>query len=81
MVGSVRFANHSCEPNCSYRISEHKSKSCVRLVVVKPIMPEDEVNVFYGSDFFGKNNCDCSCDFFGFTVRQNLPLLSFLFHH
>ena len=81
MVGSVRFVNHSCKPHCSYRISEHISKSFVRLVVVKPIKSEDEVNVFYGSDFFGKNNCDCSCDFCGFTVPQNLPLLSFLFHH
>ena len=61
MVGTVRFANHSCDPNCWYQLSESKGRHFVNLIVIRDILPEEEVTVFYGDSFFGDNNGECLC--------------------
>ena len=63
IVGAVRFANHSCRPNCEYQISEWKGQHFVNLAVIRDIMPGHEVTVFYGDSFFGDNNSECLCPF------------------
>ena len=61
MIGAVRFANHSCSPNCRYQITEWKRRKCVKLQIVREILPGDEITVFYGDSYFGEGNCECLC--------------------
>ena len=62
MVGTTRFANHSCRPNCRYVVSEVGARKCIKLEILKDITTGDEITVFYSSnDFFGEGNRDCLC--------------------
>ena len=52
--------NHACVPYCRYK--EPKGKSGLAVVeVIKKIATGDEVTVFYGKEYFGKNNELCLC--------------------
>ena len=61
MLGTTRFANHSCNPNCRYTLKEVNSRRCIQLEVLKNISKNDEITVFYGPNFFGDGNQDCLC--------------------
>ena len=61
MVGAVRFVNHSCVPNCEYIVSNIKGVKCIKLKIIKNLLPGDELFVFYGSDFFDAGNRNCKC--------------------
>ena len=61
MVGPVRFANHSCDPNCEYVVTEHKNMKFVRLQILKDIEPYTEISVYYGANFFETGNSSCKC--------------------
>ena len=61
MIGAVRFENRSCSPNCRYQITEWKRRKCVKLQIVREILPGDEITVFYGDSYFGEGNCVCLC--------------------
>ena len=61
MIEAVRFANHSCKPNCKYDIKEVNNRKRVMLRLVRDISPGEELTVFYGNSIFGRNNCDCLC--------------------
>ena len=63
MIGAVRFANHSCKPNCKYDIKEVNNRKRVKLRLVRDISPGEELTVFYGNSFFGENICDCLCPY------------------
>ena len=63
MVGPVRFANHSCNPNAEYVASYYRNRKCVKLKALKNIAPGDEITVFYGNDFFGEGNWGCQCPY------------------
>ena len=58
MLGTTRFANHSCNPNCRYTLKEVNSRRCIQLEVLKNISKNDEITVFYGPNFFGDGNQD-----------------------
>ena len=62
MLGSTRFANHSCKPNCRFILKEINSRRCIQLEVIKNIFKNDEITVFYGSNFFGEGNQNCLCE-------------------
>ena len=61
MIGAVRFANHSCSPNCRYQITEWKRRKCVKLQIVREILPGEKITVFYGDSYIGEGNCECLC--------------------
>lgn len=62
LIGSIRFANHSCLNNCVFDMRFGFEKlPCVRLKVIKPIKSGEELLVSYGEDFFGNDNEDCLC--------------------
>ena len=45
-VGAVRFVNHSCVPNCEYIVSNIKGVKCIKLKIIKNLLPGDELFVF-----------------------------------
>ena len=61
MVGPVRFANHSCQPDSEYVASTYRDKKCIKLKALKTLQKDDEITVFYGDNFFGDGNWDCQC--------------------
>ena len=62
MVGSSRFANHSCRPNCKYNIVDTGRRKIIKLEIIASINFGDEITVFYSSeDFFGEGNACCLC--------------------
>ena len=62
MVGTTRFANHSCRPDCRYFVSEVGARKCIKLEIFKDITTGDEITVFYSSNnFFGEGIRDCLC--------------------
>ena len=63
LVGAVRFANHSCLPNCEFLATEHKVRKCVKLAVIRSWRPGDALTVDYGPHYFDPNNRSCKCDF------------------
>ena len=58
VVGPISFVNHDCEPNCQI---VHESSKVVRLQAIKDIEPGDELTIFYGEDYFERENKDCEC--------------------
>ena len=58
VVGPISFVNHDCEPNCQI---VHESSKVVRLQAIKDIEPGDELTIFYGKDYFERENKDCEC--------------------
>ena len=63
LVGAVRFANHSCVPNCEFLATEHKGRKCVKLAVIRSCRPGEALTVDYGPHYFDLNNKSCKCDF------------------
>ena len=62
LIGSIRFVNHSCRAKTQYyRKFPYEGSPCVRLKVIDEILPDEEITVFYGSDFFDDNNINCQC--------------------
>ena len=61
MCGSVRFVNHSCDPNCQFVVCEVGAQKCVKVEILKDIHPGEELLVYYGDDYFGENNIYCKC--------------------
>ena len=61
ICGSVRFLNHSCDPNCQFVVCELGAQKCVKVEILKDIHPGDELLVYYRDDYFGKNNIYCKC--------------------
>lgn len=57
LLGPVRFINHDCNANCKY-ISRGKH---AYVVVIKPILPGEELTCCYGPNFFGNKNENCEC--------------------
>lgn len=57
-LGPARFVNHDCNANCEIVWAE---ESQATIVAIKDIHPNDEITVFYGTDYFGENNQECLC--------------------
>ena len=57
MLGTIRFVNSDCEPNCEYDLSS--SDNIVKLRVKRKIKKNDELTVNYGQQFFGRFVCQC----------------------
>ena len=63
LVGAVRFANHSCVPNCQFLATEHNGRKCVKLTVIRSCRPGEALTVDYGPPYFDLNNRSCNSDF------------------
>ena len=46
MVGSVRFVNHSCFPNCEYEVKDWKNRKCVKLKIFPGYRSGEWINGF-----------------------------------
>ena len=55
MLGTIRFVNSDCNPNCEYDFSSFHN--IVKLRSKKVIKKNDELTVDYGSQFFGTCRC------------------------
>ena len=58
MLGSVRFLNSDCEPNCRYNFD--RMYKVVQIETINKIGKGDELLVKYGDEFFDVNECFCS---------------------
>ncbi|CAG8238148.1 unnamed protein product [Penicillium olsonii] len=58
LLGPARFVNHDCMQNCEI-VWPGESEAIV--VALKDIHADDEITVYYGSDYFGANNQECLC--------------------
>ena len=63
MLGAVRFATHSCYPNCDYLAAEHKGKSCFKLKIFRACQPGEALTVNYWLHCFDFHNVLCKCGF------------------
>ena len=62
LTGSIRSVNHSCRAKTQYyRKFRYEGFHWVRVKVIDEILPDEEITVFYGSDFFVDNNVNCQC--------------------
>ena len=62
LTGSIVFVNHSCRAKTQYYGKfRYEGSLCVRLKVIDEILPDEQVTVFSGSDFFDDNNVSCQC--------------------
>ncbi|CAO3626022.1 unnamed protein product [Cunninghamella blakesleeana] len=57
-LGPARFMNHDCESNCKFIT---KGNNSITFKVVRKIDVGEEMTAFYGSHYFGVNNCECRC--------------------
>ena len=58
VVGSISFVNHDCAPNSQF-VQEKGEVVCLQ--AVKDIEIGEEITIFYGKDYFERNNKDCEC--------------------
>ena len=58
MLGSIRFLNSHCDPNCRYYFD--KTDKVVQLETLKRITPGDELLVKYSEEFFDDEECLCA---------------------
>lgn len=57
-LGPARFSNHDCNANA--RLDSRGRESMI-VVAVRDIDVGDEINVHYGDNYFGEDNCECLC--------------------
>lgn len=57
-LGPARFANHDCDSNARLNTSGPHG---IHIVACKDIIPNEEITVSYGEDYFGVDNCECLC--------------------
>ena len=58
VVGTISFVNHDCQPNCKF-VQEKGNK--VSLQAIRDIKLGEELTIFYGNDYFERENKDCEC--------------------
>ena len=58
LFGPITLTNHSCVPNCEFDSSRSK---IVSLRAIRDIEPGEELTIFYGENYFDKNNKGCQC--------------------
>ena len=58
VFGPITLTNHSCVPNCEF---DSLGSKMVSLRAIKDIQPGEELTIFYGSNYFDKNNKGCQC--------------------
>ena len=58
-VGTARFLNHDCKPNCEFSLV---SRQQVKVKALKDIGIGQELTVFYDKNYFGLLNKDCLCE-------------------
>jgi SET domain-containing protein len=49
--GRMRFANHSCEPNCAFEKWNVRGQERCGVFTIRHIQPGDELTVDYGSQY------------------------------
>ena len=57
-LGPARFANHDCNANAKL---ESRGSEGMLVIAVRDIEVGDEINVHYGDNYFGVDNCECLC--------------------
>ena len=58
----TRFANHSCEANCSIDNVEHHGKRLIIYRAGRDIELFEEITVNYGRDYFKNKGLQCLCN-------------------
>ena len=58
IFGPITLTNHSCVPNCEFECLESKM---VSLRASRDIEPGEELTIYYGENYFGRNNKGCQC--------------------
>ena len=57
-LGPARFSNHDCNANAKL---ESRGNEGMFVIAVRDIEVGDEINVHYGDNYFGEDNCECLC--------------------
>lgn len=57
-LGPARFSNHDCNANAKL---ESRGNEGMCVIAVRDIEVGDEINVHYGDNYFGEDNCECLC--------------------
>ena len=57
-LGPARFSNHDCNANAKL---ESRGSEGMLVIAVRDIEVGDEINVHYGDNYFGEDNCECLC--------------------
>ena len=79
LLGSIRFVNSDCSPNCEYDFSSEYG--IVQLRVRRRINPGEELFVKYGPEFFEHNACRCrTCEIRKTTEAGNEIAYELLVH-
>ena len=53
LIGLISFLNHRCEANCKL---VKLSNKLIGLQATSRIKPGEELTIYYGKDYFGRNN-------------------------
>lgn len=57
-LGPAAYINHDCRANCEI---DHRIDNKVVIRATRDIEANEELLMFYGSQFFGVDNCECEC--------------------
>ncbi len=63
-VGTARFLNHDCKPNCEFSLI---SRQQVKVKALREIAVGEELTVFYDKNYFGLFNKECLCESCSFS--------------